>query len=165
MSERGARWRASVITVSDSRARGEIAEDASGDLMAERLAALPATVVSRRLVADSIDQIRSAVEEAVESSDLVVLSGGTGLGPRDQTPQALLPLLDYQVPGMAEAMRQHGLGSTPLAMISRQVVGVVKGCLVMALPGNPRAVAESLDAVWKALPHALALLGGDTRHR
>jgi molybdenum cofactor synthesis domain-containing protein len=165
VTEGDARWRAGVITVSDSRARGEIAEDASGDLMAARLAGLPATVVSRRLVADSIDQIRSAVEAALEGSDLVVLSGGTGLGPRDLTPQALLPLLDYEVPGMAEAMRRHGLESTPMAMISRQLVGVVRGRLVLALPGNPRAVAESLDAVWEALPHALGLLRGETRHR
>jgi molybdenum cofactor synthesis domain-containing protein len=158
-------WRATVITVSDSRARGEIEEDSSGDLLAGKLASLPARLVGRRLVADSIDQIQAAVEEAVEGSDVVVLSGGTGLGPRDVTPQALRALLDYEVPGMAEAMRQRGLRSTALAMISRQVVGVLRGRLVIALPGSPGAVGESLDAIWEALPHALRLLHGDTRHR
>ena len=108
--------------------------------------------------------IRAAVRMQAPQVDLLILTGGTGLGPRDVTPQALLPLLDYQVPGMAEAMRQLGLTTTPHAMLSRQVVGVMTHCLVLSLPGSPTAVAECLDAVWPALPHALALLSGDTRH-
>jgi molybdenum cofactor synthesis domain-containing protein len=148
--------------VSDAGARGERA-DTSGDVICERLAGLPATLGSRTLVADEPDAIRAAVLEATASADLLVITGGTGLGPRDVTPQTVGPLLDYEVPGMAEAMRSRGLASTPHAMLSRQVVGVRGGCLVLALPGSPKAVAECLDAVWQALPHALRLLAGE-RH-
>lgn len=156
-------WRAAVITVSDSRGR-EGGDDASGDAIAERLAALPASIVTRLAVPDSVTEIQDAVRRAIDAADLVVLTGGTGLGPRDVTPQALEPLLDYAIPGMAEAMRSEGLRHTPHAMLSRQVTGVVRGRLLLSLPGNPRAVSECLDAVWAALPHALALLAGDTRH-
>jgi molybdenum cofactor synthesis domain-containing protein len=100
----------------------------------------------------------------VAQTDILILTGGTGLGPRDVTPQALLPMFDYEVPGMAEVMRHEGLRSTPHAMLSRQVVGVSGHCLVLSLPGSPAAVAECLDAVWPALPHALTLISGDTRH-
>jgi molybdopterin adenylyltransferase len=157
------RRRIAEITVSDSR-RGVDSDDRSGDVIVARFALLPADVVARESVPDSVDAIRAAVGECVTKADIVVLTGGTGLGPRDVTPQALLPLLDYEVPGMAEAMRQQGLASTPHAMLSRQVVGVIGACLVMSLPGSPRAVAECLDAVWPALPHALDLIAGNTRH-
>lgn len=155
--------RAAVITVSDSRAGGG-RDDDSGDVIAQRLATLPAELISRELVADDIDAVRSAVLRALDEAQLIVLTGGTGLGPRDVTPQAVLPLLEYELPGMAEAMRQEGLRHTPHAMLSRQVVGVANGCLVMSLPGSPRAAGECLDAVWPALPHALALLRGETGH-
>jgi molybdenum cofactor synthesis domain-containing protein len=157
------RWRGAEITVSDSR-RGVDADDRSGDVIVARFALLPADVVARASVRDDIDAIRAAVRDAAAKADVLILTGGTGLGPRDVTPQALEPLLDYQVPGMAEAMRQQGLSSTPNAMLSRQIVGVIGACLVLSLPGSPRAVAECLDAVWQALPHALDLLSGATRH-
>jgi molybdopterin adenylyltransferase len=153
---------AAVLTVSDAGARGERA-DTSGEVICERLAGLPARVGTRAVVPDEPDAIRAAVLEATASADLLVITGGTGLGPRDVTPQTVGPLLDYQVPGMAEAMRSRGLAATPHAMLSRQVVGVRGGCLVLALPGSPKAVAECLDAVWEALPHALRLLAGE-RH-
>ena len=153
---------AAVLTVSDAGARGERA-DTSGQVICERLAGLPASVVTRAIVPDEPDAIRAAVLEATASAGLLVITGGTGLGPRDVTPQTVGPLLDYQVPGMAEAMRSRGLAATPHAMLSRQVVGVRGGCLVLALPGSPKAVAECLDAVWEALPHALRLLAGE-RH-
>jgi len=156
--------RVAVITVSDSRVRGA-GDDASGDAIAERMATLPATVVHRACVPDDIESVQDAVRTALDAADVVVLTGGTGLGPRDVTPQALAPMLDYQVPGMAEAMRVEGLRHTPHAMLSRQVVGVARGALVVALPGNPRAVGECLDAIWASLPHALALLRGDTAHK
>jgi len=152
--------RAAILTVSDAGSRGERA-DASGDLIAARLAELPAVIVSRAMVPDDAPAITSAVVEASAAADLLVITGGTGLAPRDVTPQTLRPLLDYEVPGMAEAMRARGLASTPHAMLSRQVVGVRGHCLVLALPGSPRGVGESLDAVWPALPHGLRLLRGE----
>lgn len=152
--------RAAILTVSDAGARGERA-DASGDLIATRLADLPATLVSRSLVPDDPPAITSAVVAAAGDADLLVITGGTGLAPRDVTPQTLRPLLDYEVPGMAEAMRARGLAATPHAMLSRQVVGVRGRCLVLALPGSPRGVGDCLDAVWSALPHGLRLLRGE----
>ena len=159
------RARAAVLTVSDAGARGERADE-SGELAAQRLAGLPAEVVWRRVCADEPAEIRAAVLEATGAVDLLVITGGTGLGPRDLTPQTVAPLLDFEVPGMAEAMRAAGLLGTPHAMLSRQLAGVRGSCLVLALPGSPRAVAESLDAVWAALPHGLRLLAGvrDAHH-
>jgi len=151
--------RFAVITVSDRCARGE-QPDGSGDLIAQRCQTLPADLVGRRTVADEAAAISAAGLEAMSLADLVVLTGGTGLGPRDVTPQALSGLLDYVVPGMAEAMRIRGLGATPHAMLSRQLAGVRGRCLVLALPGSVRAVTDCLDAVWAALPHALSLLSG-----
>ena len=156
--------RVALITVSDGAAAGTRV-DTSGDLLAQRMAALPAEIVSRVVVPDSIAGIQEALTAALSAADCVVLTGGTGLGPRDVTPQAVGPLLDYEVPGMAEAMRSEGLRHTPHAMLSRQVVGVARGCLVIALPGSPRAVGECIDTIWAALPHALALLRGETGHQ
>lgn len=155
--------RVAVITVSDGCAAGA-REDASGDLVAARLLGLPAQIVSRAVVPDSIPHIRAALGDALLAADCVILTGGTGLGPRDVTPQAVSSFLEYEVPGMSEAMRSAGLRHTPHAMLSRQVSGVAQGRLVLALPGSARAVAECLDAVWPALPHALALLRGETAH-
>lgn len=149
--------RAGVLTVSDAGARGERA-DRSGDVAAERLAALPATVAWRAVVADDAAAIRAAVATGSAVCDLLVTTGGTGLAPRDVTPQTVEPLLDYTIPGMAEVMRARGLSHTPHAMLSRQVAGVRGGCLVLVLPGSPSAVSEGLDAVWEALPHAVGLL-------
>jgi molybdopterin adenylyltransferase len=152
--------RAAILTVSDAGARGE-RDDASGDLIAARLADLPATVVTRGMVPDEQPMIAAWVSSAADSAELLVITGGTGLAPRDVTPQAVRPLLDYEVPGMAEAMRLCGLDSTPHAMLSRQVAGVRGRCLVLALPGSPRGVGDCLDAVWPALPHGLRLLRGE----
>jgi molybdenum cofactor synthesis domain-containing protein len=158
------RWLAAVITVSDSRARHDTENDPSGDAIVARLRELPADIIDRQLVADVVDDIRASLRRALTHAQLVVLSGGTGLGPRDVTPQAVSPLLDYEIPGMSEVMRREGVRSTPHAMLSRQVAGVSQGRLVIALPGSPRAVRECLEAIWEALPHALRLLAGETAH-
>jgi molybdopterin adenylyltransferase len=142
----GATTRVGVLTVSDGAARGERV-DHSGDLAAERLATLPAQVTWRRVVADEPAAIREAVIAAADQTELVIVTGGTGLGPRDVTPQTLAPLLDYEVAGLAEAMRARGLQHTAHAMLSRQVAGVRRRCLVVALPGSPAAVADCLDAI------------------
>ena len=156
--------RVAVITVSDGVAAGTRI-DTGGDLAAERMAALPADIVSRAVVPDSLHDIQDALVAGIAAADCVVLTGGTGVGPRDVTPQAVVPMLDYEVPGMAEAMRSEGLRHTPHAMLSRQVAGVANRTLVIALPGSPRAVGECIDSIWAALPHALSLLRGETAHR
>ena len=153
-------FRAAILTVSDAAARGERGDE-SGDRAADRLAGLPADVVWRGVVPDEPAAIANAVTEGAAAADLLVITGGTGMAPRDRTPQTVAPLLDYEVPGMAETMRAHGLAHTPHAMLSRQVVGVRGRCLVMSLPGSPSGVADCLDAVWAALPHALRLLAGE----
>jgi molybdopterin adenylyltransferase len=152
-------FRACVLTVSTKGARGE-RMDESGEKISEALARLPADVVGRAIVSDEADDIRAQVGGWVRAidPDLIVLTGGTGLGPRDVTPQALEPLLDYAVPGIAEAMRAAGLKKTPHAMLSRSLAGVIGRTLVLALPGSPRGVMDSLDAVLEALPHGLRTL-------
>jgi molybdenum cofactor synthesis domain-containing protein len=96
-----------------------------------------------------------------EHLDLIVTTGGTGLTPRDVTPQATLQVLDYEIPGMAEVMRMQSLSKTPHAMLSRAVVGVRRGTMIINLPGSPKGARENLQAVLPALPHALAKLAGD----
>lgn len=152
-----------VLTVSDGVTHGT-RQDESGARLAERLTALGHTV-TRDAVADDALAIAEAVRQASERYPLVVLTGGTGLTSRDVTPQALGPLLDYEVPGLAELMRAEGLRKTPFAALSRSLAGVRGRCLILALPGSPRGAAESLDAVLPVLPHALETLADDSsRH-
>lgn len=152
-------FRACVLTVSTKGARGE-RSDESGETITEALARLPAEVVGRAVVTDDVEDIRRQVTDWLRAVDpeLIVLTGGTGLGPRDVTPQALEALLDYPVPGIGEAMRAAGLRKTPHAMLSRSLAGVIGRTLVLALPGSPRGVADSLDAVLEALPHGIRTL-------
>lgn len=157
-------WRAFVLTVSDGVVAGT-RRDESGTKLTERLVAA-GYKVDRGVVADQAAVIAVAVRNAVAGHDLVVTTGGTGLTPRDVTPQALLPLLDYEVPGLGEAMRADGRRSTPFALLSRSFGGVIGRSLVLAVPGSPSGALESLEAVLPALAHAHETLGGDsTRHR
>jgi molybdenum cofactor synthesis domain-containing protein len=153
--------RAFVLTVSDGVVAGT-RQDASGARLAERLAAAGYDV-HRGVVADDTAAIAAAVRDAAAIHDLVVTTGGTGLTPRDVTPQALLPLLDYQVPGFGEAMRADGRRSTPFALLSRSFGGVIGGSLLLAVPGNPAGALESLEAVLPVLAHAHETIGGDSR--
>jgi molybdenum cofactor synthesis domain-containing protein len=153
--------RACVLTVSTKGARGERVDE-SGERLSDMLQRLPAEIVGRAVVSDEEEEIRAQVRRFLEADpQLIVLTGGTGLGPRDVTPQALEPLFDYQVPGMAEAMRAAGLRKTPHAMLSRSLAGVVGRTLVLALPGSPRGASDSLEAVMEALPHGLRTLRGE----
>ena len=151
-----------VITASDGAAAG-VREDTSGAQVQARLEALGFTV-ERGLVADDRRAIEVAIVEGAGAHDLVVTTGGTGLTPRDVTPQATQAAIDYEVPGLAEAMRAAGRASTPLADLSRGVVGVRGRTLVVNLPGSPKGALESLDAIAPVLDHALDTLAGPYDH-
>jgi molybdenum cofactor synthesis domain-containing protein len=154
--------RALVITASDRSAAGE-REDASGELIAGRLTAL-GFVVERRVVPDERELIARAIVEGAEDSRIVVTTGGTGLTPRDVTPQATASVIDYEVPGLAEAMRAEGRRHTPMASLSRGIVGVRGRALVVNLPGSPRAAVESFDAIAPVIGHAIETLSGPFDH-
>jgi molybdenum cofactor biosynthesis protein B len=154
--------RALVLTVSDGVASGA-RRDESGEAVRDRLNHL-GFMTDRATVADDRDQIVGALRAAVADHALVVTTGGTGLTPRDVTPQATATVLDYQVPGLAEAMRAAGRANTPMADLSRGVVGVAGRTLVVNVPGSPRAALESLAALEPTLRHALETLAGAFDH-
>lgn len=151
-----------VVTVSDRSAAG-VRDDASGPAVAERLEAL-GFATERAVVPDEIEAIQDAIRQGAARHRLVVTTGGTGLAPRDVTPQATLAILDYAVPGLAEAMRAAGRAVTPMASLSRGVTGVVGSALVVNLPGSPKAAVENLAAIQDVLGHALDTLAGPLDH-
>jgi molybdenum cofactor synthesis domain-containing protein len=155
-------YKIGVLTLSDKGARGE-REDESGRVLTEFVADL-GDVVRYQVIPDEMDRIVMVLKSWVDdlNLDLILTTGGTGLSPRDRTPQATASILDYQIPGMAEAMRFASMAKTPHAMLSRGLVGVRKQSLIVNLPGSPKAVRENLDVIMPALPHALAKLLGDT---
>jgi molybdopterin adenylyltransferase len=147
-----------LIVLSDRAASGVRADECL-PIMRKRLGAAYA-VVREDVIADDPAALQAQLIELADSraADLVLTSGGTGLSPRDRTPQATAAVLDYEVPGIAEAIRAASLAHTPTAMLSRALAGVRDRTLVINLPGSPRAVAQTLDVVLPALPHALELL-------
>ena len=154
--------RALVLTVSDGVTAGT-RDDASGDALALRLAAL-GFEVERRVVPDEMEEIAFAVTNAARNTQLIVSTGGTGLGPRDRTPQTLHALLDFEIPGFGEQMRAFGRTKTPMADLSRSLGGVLGSTLVIAVPGSVSGATESLQAVEPLLDHALETLRGHTQH-
>jgi molybdopterin adenylyltransferase len=157
--------RAVVITASDACASGHRADE-SGDTLVRLLGESNAVVVEKLILSDDLEPLVEALMKFSERGDvnLIITTGGTGLGPRDNTPEATLRVIEREVPGVAEAMRAESLKVTKMAMISRGVCGVRSGTLIINLPGSPKAVTESFAVVKPVLAHAVDLLGGHTRH-
>ena len=151
-----------VLTASDGASAG-VRDDASGDVLEARLVELGFRV-ERAIVSDDLPAIEAALRAGADRHVLIVTTGGTGLTPRDVTPQATAAVIDYDVPGMAEAMRAFGRAKTPFADLSRGVVGVTGRTLVVNVPGSPTAAIESLDAILPVLDHALETIAGPFDH-
>ena len=156
--------RAHVITVSDGVSAGT-REDVSGPALRTLLTNADFEVSGPEVVPDKQERISDAIVGAiVAGADFVVTTGGTGLGPRDVTPQATSMLIDYEVPGLSELMRRAGTANTPMASLSRGVAGVRGHSLILNVPGSMKGATESLEAVLPVLGHAIQLLHGDTKH-
>jgi molybdenum cofactor synthesis domain-containing protein len=150
-----------VLTLSDKGSKGE-REDSSGPLVREFMKKIQAEVLHYDILPDEKAIIKQKLIQYAEKVDLILTTGGTGLSPRDITPEATLEVIDRQVPGIAEAMRLEGLKKTSRAMLSRAVAGVRGKCLIINLPGSPKAVSEGLSAIVDVIPHAIEKIKGDT---
>jgi molybdopterin adenylyltransferase len=155
---------AAVVTVSDSCSRGE-REDLSGPAVAQLLRTQHFEVVAQEVVPDDLGQIQNLLMQFASKARLVVTTGGTGIAPRDVTPEATVAVCERLLEGVAERMRSEGRKKTPFATLSRGVCGVRGQTLFLNLPGAPAGAVDSLEAVAELIPHALDLLEGKTAHR
>jgi molybdenum cofactor synthesis domain-containing protein len=154
--------RAGILTVSDRSSRGE-REDASGPALLRWLEDRGVKAARLEIVPDEEDRIAAVLRKWAdeEGFDIILTTGGTGVSPRDVTPDATLKVVERTIPGIGERMRAKSLEKTPRAILSRGVAGVRKQTLVINLPGSPKGAVENLDAVWDAIPHAVAKIRGD----
>lgn len=154
---------AAIVTVSDSRT---IDDDASGDKLVELLTGFGSAIAERMIVSDDLGPLRETLHSlaARDDIDLILTTGGTGFGPRDNTPEATNAVIDRDAPGLAEAMRRETAIKTPMAMLSRGVCGIRGTTLIINLPGSPKGVAECFEVIRPVLGHAVDLIRGDTRH-
>ena len=154
-----------IITVSDACSRGE-REDKSGALLVDLLAEFGTQIVAKDIVNDELEPLAHKLRAYADLKhvNLIVTTGGTGFGPRDNTPEATLQVIEREAPGLSEAMRMETLKNTPMAMISRGVCGIRSGTLIINLPGSPKAVRESFEVIKPVLSHAINLIAGETRH-
>jgi molybdopterin adenylyltransferase len=150
-----------ILTISDKGSRGE-RYDGSGAVIQDRVSILGGRVVRYDIVPDEVDIIRHRLIEWADAGDvdIILTTGGTGLGPRDVTPEATTPILDKLLPGIGEAMRIETLGKTPTAILSRAVAGIRKKCLIINMPGSPNGVRECLEVIVPALTHAVEIITG-----
>lgn len=157
-------FHAGIITVSDKGSQGK-RQDLSGPAIAEMLAGAAIQIKKTLMIPDEVDQICQAIRRFAdeEKLDLILTTGGTGVSPRDLTPDATLKVIDKEVPGMAEAMRIASMKITPHAMISRAVAGIRGHSLIINLPGSPKGAKENLAVVLPALQHAMEKIKGDDR--
>jgi len=156
------RMNAAVITVSDKGFAGK-REDVSGPLVADGLRAMGASVLEQIIVPDEEDQIIATLTYLADSGDLdvIITTGGTGLAPRDRTPEATLQVLDRRAPGLAEVLRSEGYKKTPRAMVSRGVAGLRGKCIIINLPGSTKAVRDGMETLKDILPHAIQMAQGE----
>ena len=155
---------AALLILSDKSAHGK-REDTTGPQMLAWLHQRGVEVDEYTLLADEEDEIVEYLyaKAAAGNIDLIITCGGTGVAPRDRTPDATLRVVERQIPGLAEAMRRVSAEKTPAALLSRAVAGIRNTTLILNVPGSPRAAQENLAAVWDAIPHAVAKIQGDTR--
>lgn len=154
---------AAVVTVSDSCSRGE-REDVSGPAVAQVLRKANFQIVAQETVPDDSMQIQNLLMRLAQDVQLIVTTGGTGIAPRDVTPEATQAVCDRMLDGVAERIRGEGVKKTPFAALSRGVCGVCDQSLILNVPGSPAGAVESLEAVVELIPHALKLLQGHTKH-
>jgi len=150
-----------VLTLSDKGSKGE-RDDFAGPLIREMITGMGATVEYYEVIPDEKDLIKEKLMDYSKKVDLVLTTGGTGLSPRDVTPEATLEVIDKEIPGIAETMRSAGLEKTKRAMLSRAVAGVRGNTLIINMPGSPKAVKEGLEAIMDVLPHAIEKIKGST---
>lgn len=157
--------RAKILVLSDGCFHGE-RKDLSGPALCELLKAKGWQVLARDILPDDLQQIRARLESWCddESCDVIVTTGGTGLGPRDMTPEATRAVIEKEIPGLTELMRTEGLKKTRRAALSRGVAGTRHGTLIINLPGSPHGARESLESILDLLPHAVDICQGRTRH-
>ncbi len=151
--------KAAVLTLSDKGSEGK-REDTSGPAIEKMLKKIDAEVVNYDILPDEKALIKKKLISLCRKSDLILTTGGTGLSPRDVTPEATLEVITQEIPGIAEVMRSEGLKKTPHSMLSRAVAGVRNKTLIINLPGSPKAVKENLAAIIKAIPHAVEKIKG-----
>ena len=151
--------KAAIITISDKGSRGE-REDKSGEVIKEKLRHIKAQVVAYDIVPDERDIIAQKLKSFADKANLILTTGGTGVSPRDVTPEATRDVIEKELPGFSEAMRMESFKITPRAIGSRAVSGIYKDTLIINLPGSPKGVSECLDTVLNAIPHTLDVMGG-----